>query len=300
MTCFSVNLTFTQGMPHSLKAIIATIITAAMLCACSQPSRYETLQARLADFASSRDANIGIAVIIDGRDTVAVNGHRAFPMLSVYKFPIALALCDVYRSGRRSFGDSILVTRSDMRPDTYSPMTVDYPDVDSIAMPVRQLLAYSLLNLTGGAGAVDSYLRRIGSDDIYVRDSEYEMHLDSTLCYRNSSTPIAMAALLDRFATMPGDSLTDEIRRIMETCRTGADRLAAPFRDTHITFGHKTGTGFTLPDGRLMAVNDAGYALLPDGHRYTIAVFIENSGYGIDSTSAIIAEISRLTLTDLR
>ena len=102
MTCFSVNLTFTQGMPHSLKAIIATIITAAMLCACSQPSRYETLQARLADFASSRDANIGIAVIIDGRDTVAVNGHRAFPMLSVYKFPIALALCDVYRSGRRS------------------------------------------------------------------------------------------------------------------------------------------------------------------------------------------------------
>lgn len=48
-----------------------------------------------------------------------------------------------------------------------------------------------------------------------------------------------------------------------------------------------------------MAVNDAGYVHLPDGRRYTIAVFIENSAYDMPSTEALIAQISRIVLNHL-
>lgn len=63
--------------------------------------------------------------------------------------------------------------------------------------------------------------------------------------------------------------------------------------------GHKTGTGFELPDGRLMAVNDAGYVHLPDGRRYSIAVFIDNSGYDLEASEALIAEISRIVVEEM-
>lgn len=80
----------------------------------------------------------------------------------------------------------------------------------------------------------------------------------------------------------------------METCATGVNRLAKPLTGTGAIIGHKTGTGFTLPDGRLMAINDVGYVHLPNGRSYSIAVFIENSGYDMQQTEEIIAQISEI------
>lgn len=44
-----------------------------------------------------------------------------------------------------------------------------------------------------------------------------------------------------------------------------------------------------------MAVNDAGYVHLPDGTRYSIAVFIADSHYDMEHTEDIIADISEMT-----
>ena len=85
-----------------------------------------------------------------------------------------------------------------------------------------------------------------------------------------------------------------EVKQMMETCETGKDRLAKPLRDANIILGHKTGTGFSSPEGRLMAINAVGYVHLPDGRRYSIAVFIENSGYDLPQTEGMIAKISEI------
>ncbi|MDE6380897.1 MAG: hypothetical protein K2L11_10520 [Muribaculaceae bacterium] len=66
-----------------------------------------------------------------------------------------------------------------------------------------------------------------------------------------------------------------------------------------VLIGHKTGTGFTLPDGRLMGINDVGYVHLPNGRSYSIAVFIENSGYDMPQTEEIVAEISEIVYKHL-
>lgn len=127
------------------------------------------------------------------------------------------------------------------------------------------------------------------------------MHRDPYLSYLNRTTPLAMAQLFDRFyIEMRNTSRSySEISSMLEQCSTGRDRLAVPLLPTNATIGHKTGTGFPTPDGRISAVNDCGYVKLPDGTRYSIAVFVADSGYDMGATSAIIAEISNIVWKSL-
>lgn len=195
--------------------------------------------------------------------------------------------------------------QEDMLPETYSPMRDRYAGADSIDISLEELLAYSLqesdnnasdiiLRYVSGAGSVQDYINAIGCKGIFVCSSEAEMHADNQLCYKNSSTPLAMAELLDKFDREFTDSVSVGIKRLMETCSTGVDRLAAPLKPNNAIIGHKTGTGFTLADGRLMALNDAAYVHLKNGRRYTIVVFIAEADYNMQEASAIIAEISRV------
>lgn len=288
---------------------------AIVLCACSSRSRYENLQKELSEFVKDKDAKIGVAVIIDDMDTVTVNGNEPSPMLSVYKFPIALALAEQYRNEGKPLVTPVPVFKEDLHPDTYSPMTEKFLSssiavTDTLKMSTLEMLAYMLqqsdnnasdiiLRQAGGPDSVERYLAGIGIDGINIRSSEDEMHKDNSLCYTNSSTPLAMAILMDKFDSEFKDSISLSIKRLMETCETGTGRLAKPLLATNAVIGHKTGTGFILPDGRIMALNDVGYVHLPDGHRYSIAVFIADSGYDMDDTEALIAEISEIVLKSM-
>jgi len=298
----------------AIKNYTIALMVLGLLYGCSPRSKYDAMQKSLSEFAAGKDANIGIAVIIDGTDTVEVNGNKEYPMLSVYKFPIALALGEYYRQHNMSLEDSVAILPEDLHLDTYSPMTErilasSRTTTDTLKKPTAELLAYTLqqsdnnasdiiLKTLGGTEYVDKYIRRLGIAGINVKNTEDEMHIDNTLCYANSSTPIGMASLMDKFDREFNDPISLEIKRLMETCETGTNRLAEPLTDALI--GHKTGTGFTLPGERLMAVNDAGYVHLSNGHRYAIAVFIENSGYDMEQTEALIAEISRIVYSRIK
>jgi len=293
-----------------MKTVIILIL-ALLICSCHTTRKYDSLQEKLNRFVEGKDASIGIAVIIDGKDTVAVNGSKTFPMLSVYKLPIALALGDCLRISNRLQPDRLMLTKDDLRPNTYSPMRDKYTGMDSVEVSLHEVLAYALqqsdnnasdilLKITGGTDNVAAALSRLGSDGISIVSTEYEMHANPDLCYRNNATPVAMAKLIDKFDREFYDPFSREIKQLMETCQTGTERLAGPLHVTNAVIGHKTGTGFTLPDSRLMAVNDAGYVHLPNGHRYSIVVFISNSGYSMTETEALIARISNIVFTDIK
>lgn len=292
-----------------MRKIAIILATIALISGCATNTKYAHLQKSLAEFTEDKDANIGIAIIIDGKDTIAVNGNKEFPMLSVYKFPIALALADDYCSTNRTFDYTIPILPEDLHPDTYSPMTEkilasNQLTSDTLKLSTRELLRYMLQQSDNNAS--DIVLKSIGGankvnfKDINVRNTEDEMHKDNSLCYANSATPLGMALLMDQFDIGRKDSLSNEIKQLMETCATGTNRLAKPLTSINAVLGHKTGTGFMLPDGRLMAINDAGYVHLPNGHRYSIAVFIENSGYDMIQSEALIAEISQIVFSNIR
>lgn len=298
-----------------MRNITYFILMALCLCSCVTKENYGNLRKELKEFVADKDAEIGIAVIIDGKDTVSVNGNKEFPMLSVYKFPIALALADHYRANELNFDHPIAVCNEDLHLDTYSPMTEkllasDKMVTDTLMMPTRELLAYMLQQSDNnasdivvkglmGISNVMRILNKSGIEGVNIISTEAEMHENPELSYENSTTPLAMARLFDKFDREGTDSLSLEIKRLLETCKTGESRLPKPLLATNAVIGHKTGTGFTLPDGRLMAVNDAGYVHLPNGHHYSIAVFIANSCYDMEKTESLIAEISEIVLNSI-
>ncbi|WP_303674832.1 class A beta-lactamase, partial [Bacteroides caecimuris] len=267
----------------------------------------KAIEVALQEYIQEKDARIGVAVIINGKDTVSVNGKRDFPMMSVMKFPLALTVAHWVDANGMSMNDTVTFSENALKEDTYSPMLKKYGKSRN-SMTVRELLEWSLvesdnnasdilLNRIGGISGATQIMRKIGvPDDIEIGASEDDMHREPYLSYLNRTTPLAMAQLFDRFDTEMRNTLLlySEIANMVEQCRTGIDRLVAPLSSSNTTIGHKTGTGFPTSDGRISAINDCGYVNLPNGERYSIAVFVADSGYDMAETSAIIAEISRI------
>lgn len=272
-----------------------------------------SIESRLKSLVAEKNARIGIAVIIDGKDTVAVNGNRDFPMMSVFKFPLALAVVSWLEANGMSLDDYTSFGPDALKEDTWSPMLEKYGR-RLTKMTYRELLEWALTESDNNA--TDILLMRVGgpqcaltllndvsvSAGITIGATEEDMHRDPYLSYLNRSTPLAMATLFDRFdSEIRGRSQSfSGIAEMLERCRTGQDRLPAPLTGDNSVIGHKTGTGFTSPDGKISALNDCGYVHLPNGTRYTIAVFIADSGYDITETSQIIADISAIVYNELK
>ena len=271
----------------------------------------KSIEDALQKYISGKDARIGVSVIINGKDTVSVNGKWDFPMMSVVKFPLALTVAHWVDTNGMSLNDTVKFSENALNEDTYSPMLKKYGKSRN-TMTVRELLEWSLvesdnnaadilLHRVGGTSGATSIMRQMGiSDEIVIGASEEDMHRDPYLSYLNRTTPLAMAQLFDRFyRELRNTSPYHEISAMLEQCRTGLDRLAVPLLPTNATIGHKTGTGFPTPGGRISAINDCGYVCLLDGTSYSIAVFVADSGYDMTATSDIIAEISKIVWKSL-
>lgn len=153
-----------------------------------------------------------------------------------------------------------------------------------------------LFQYQGGVDAVNQYIHSLGVTDCAIVCTENDMHQDESLCYQNWTTPLAAARLLEIFrkeALFPQE-YKDFIYQTMTECQTGQDRLVAPLLGKEVTIGHKTGTGDRNAKGQQVACNDIGFVLLPDGHAYSIAVFVKDSEENNQENSKIIADISRI------
>lgn len=268
------------------------------------------LEQRIVDYVKDNNASIGVSVAVDGKIVASVNGDCRFPMLSVYKFPQALAVADYCFKNGFSANDSIEIDKSELRLNTWSPMRDKY-GIRDLRLPVGELLEYSaghsdnnacdiLFRLIGGTTVADSLIKTMGFVNISIKNTENEMHIDTDLCYDNYATPNDMSLFLDRFfnSGMCIDSaFHSKIADIMINCKTGNDRIKAPLENTGASVWHKTGTGDRNVKGLLIGVNDAGYVVLPDGKRYSIAVFVADTPDDIAAASATIAEISKIVYT---
>lgn len=273
---------------------------------CAQTS----LEKQLKQVIKDKKAEIGIAVIMDGKDTITVNNHIHFPMMSVFKFHQALALADYLDKKNQSLEKTFSLTVSDLKPNTYSPLRDKYPE--GTDMSIADLLKYTLqlsdnnacdilLRYQGGPKAVNSYIHSLGVTDCAITVTEDEMHQDLDLCYQNWSTPLAAAKLLEIFRNRAlfADEYKNFIQQTMIECNTGKDRLVAPLQNEEgVIIGHKTGTGDRNAKGQQIGCNDIGFVILPNGHSYSIAVFIKDSEESTQDNSKIIAEISQIVYTN--
>ena len=264
----------------------------------------EGLEEELRRLIAGKKAEVGIAVIIDGQDTLVVNNDARYPMMSVFKFHQALAVADVCGRKGISLDSLVRVRPQDLKRDTYSPLRDRYPD-GGVSLPVGGLLEYTLLlsdnnacdilfDRFGGPEAADKFIRGLGLQQFAIEVTEDEMHKDLDLCYRNWTTPLEAARLLELFISGKAVQgvFRDFIEKTMLSCRTGEDRLPAPLVGADAVIGHKTGSGDRNAAGRLIGTNDIGFVFLPDGRHYTIAVLVKDSEEDARATSRIIADVS--------
>lgn len=264
------------------------------------------LEAAFDKYVRTHEAEIGIAVITDCRDTVCVNNDRRYPMNSVMKLYQAMAVADAMQRRGHRLDSVITVKRDEMVEDTYSPMRDYYPSGD-IRISVGDLLKYSLQQSDNNAcdilfrhivsvAETENYIRSLGIDGFAIAADEADMHADTSRVGDNWNRPLTAALLINRLFT---EQLYDDEywRFLLETlngCTTGENRLAKPFLATNVAIGHKTGTGFPSADGHPQGINDVGFVRLPDGRCYSVAVFVESSRYDMAETERMIAEISEI------
>ena len=279
----------------TLFTCIATVIRAQQM---------SELENRIDSLLNGKKATVGIAVWTDKGDMLRYNDHVHFPLLSVFKFHVALAVLDKMDKQSISLDSIVSIKASQMLPNTYSPLRKKFPDQD-FTITLRELMQYSisqsdnnacdiLFRVFGGPAATDEYLRSMGLRDFAIEATEDDMHRDLADCYRNWTTPLEAVRLLEWLVSGKAakGAYRDFIEQTMISCQTGRDRLPAPLAVTKAVIGHKTGTGDRNGKGQIIGTNDIGFVFLPDGRRYSIAVLVRDSEESEQATARIIADVS--------
>ena len=88
------------------------------------------LEEQLRKVIANKKAQIGIAVIINGKDTITINNDERYPMMSMFKLHQALVVADYCEKKGLSFDTPIYIRKADLKTDTYSPLRDLYPDGD--------------------------------------------------------------------------------------------------------------------------------------------------------------------------
>lgn len=269
------------------------------------PSRSDVLADSISRIVSACPGEIGVAVIINGTDTVAVNNENVYPMMSVFKVHQALAVCHQLDQSGSSLDTLLTMQREELDPKTWSPMLKEHPE-SSITLPVRELLRYTLIQSDNNASNVlferlvgvaetDSFVATlIPRSSFRIVYTESEMAEDHAQAYANHTSPLGAAMLMERLFS---DSLVSRekqhfIRKSLGECKTGKDRIAAPLLGKEgVSLSHKTGSGY-IDKGVLAAHNDVAYITLPNAVRYTLAVFVKDFRGNETQASQVAARIS--------
>ncbi len=274
------------------------------LLPCMAAAQTADLASRINEVIKGKKAQVGVAVILNGKDTVLVNNESRYPMMSVFKFHQALAVADFLQRNGQPLDAEVFIKKEELKPDTYSPLRDKYPEGE-ISLSVGELLKYTLQQSdnnacdilfarSGGPEATERYVRSLGAVNFSIVATEDAMHQDLSLCYQNWSTPLEAAGLFQKLFTrnLFEEPYQEFLKRTLVECETGKDRLVKPLQGTGAVTGHKTGTGDRNAKGQIIGLNDVGFVRLFDGRYYAIAVFIKDSEETPPATAQIIADIS--------
>jgi beta-lactamase class A len=264
-----------------------------------------TLTERFADIARTSGGRMGVcAQAVEGGAAQSLNGSEPFPMQSVYKLPIAMAVLDLADRKTLSLTETVPLRPVDVAGvHFHSPLAERYPQ-GGVDLSIRDLIraaivdsdgvASDLLYARAGGGArITAYVRGLGITDIAVVATEREMAGDQMVQYKNFATPCAAVALLR--ALDAGRRLSPASRELL--LKDLADSTPGPNRikgrlPEGTPVAHKTGTDATR-NGLTRATNDIGIVTLPGGRHLAVAVFVKDSTADESTRERAIADAAR-------
>lgn len=251
------------------------------------------------------NGKIGISILgLEDNYKYSYNGNKHFPMQSVYKFPIAMAVLDQVDKGLLSLDKKVYIAKEKLHK-THSPIRDKYPN-GNIYMSIADLLKYTvsvsdnngcdiLLEEIGGTQKAEEYIHSLGIKGIAIKASEYEMSQGWNVQYTNWSEPDDMAKLLSIFfkGTALSKTSNDFLMKIMEETSTGPKRIRGLI-PLNTTVAHKTGSSGTNEKGITAATNDVGIITLPNGKHFVIVLYVSDSPATTQQREYTMAKITKL------
>ena len=264
------------------------------------------LRQELNKIISSKNATVGISINgIEDKDTLSINGNLKAPMMSVFKFHIALAVLNKVDEGKLSLTQEVFIKKKDLHENTWSPMREDFPD-GNVNLTLDKLLRYTvshsdnngcdiLIDLVGGTKVIQKFINQQGIKDFVIKVNENQMRSWKNL-YVNTTTPLATTALLEKFfkGEIIKESTTKYLYQIMVETSRGLTWMKAGLPE-NTELAHRTGISGTNDDNLRVAMNDIGIVKLPNGKHFILSVYLKNITEKQEDTEKIIADITKAT-----
>lgn len=265
-------------------------------------------------FQPKTDAVVGVTAIhLQSGKSVSLRGRESFPMASVFKFPVALAVLRRVDTGTMSLKQPVTIEPKDFSPGV-SPLrhrakgkAIHTTVGEMLELMVREsdnTAADTLMKMVGGPTGVTLRLRELGAGGVRVDRSEKQIAADLrkpggvdafAIDIRDTSTPDSMAELLVTFwqrrAGLSGASHKMLARWMQEMTRGRRRITAGAPKGSLVT--HRTG----MMPGTL---NDVGIVELPNGDHIAIAVFTKKGTASVEAREDDIAAATRAALNALR
>ncbi len=265
-----------------------------------------TTRDRVETIAQSVGGHVGVqAQVLETNERFEFHAGEEFPMQSVYKLPIAIAILHEVDEGRLRTNQTVLVGPDDwVPPPLHSPLHDQHPE-GFATVTVKELIRFAvsesdgtasdvLLRLAGGPERIVAILRAMNLWGIAVVSSEKEMAANGGLQYRNTTQPSAMVHLLQLLQQGSLLSYTSHtfLMQLMTDTPTGVHRIKGKL-PANTQVAHKTGTAQTRSN-LTPATNDVGIVRLPEGRHLLIAIFIKDSTASESAREGAIADLARI------
>lgn len=232
------------------------------------------------------------------------NSRKKLPLLSVFKFHIALATLDLVDKDKLSLNQKIFIKKEDLHEKTWSPLREKFPN-GNYEMTLSELLKYmvansdnnatdKILNVIGGTQIVQNFIDSKKIKDFQIRVNEERMNsADWKSMYENWSTTESLVKSLIKFdkAKILPKTSRDLLMNIMLGTTTGTNKIVEQLpKGTPVA--HRTGSSGKI-DGLTVAENDIAIITLPNGKKYAIAVLVSDSRESYEVNCKMISDISK-------
>ena len=248
------------------------------------------LRTKLAILENQVDGRIGICVF-DGQKGISIRGSHKFPLSSVLKLPVAVAVLSAVDKEQLHLTDPV-TTANGVKTTIRDLLVGMIVNNDGMATDL-------LMKKAGGPAGIQTMLEKKGLPGFRIDRDERELeaegadHNSYASRHHNLATPDGVATLLLWLANgqLLSPSSSALLLEAMSKTHASPDLLQAGVPPGWL-LAHKTGTSGTW-HGVTGATNDVGI-LIPDRNSFiAVAVFIADSHASERARTQLIADVAQ-------
>ncbi len=294
---------------NKLKLLILISTTVSLAFAASNSSMPlisesgTTYQTKFAQLESSVNGRLGImAINTANNQQLEYRGNELFPFCSTGKVMVVGAILKASESNPQLMLRQLHYSKQDTESSGYAPISGQHiKDGMSVSALSQAAIAYSdngamnqLLQLLGGPQAVTSYARSMGDDKFNLVRSEPQLNSAIPGDIRDTTTPTAMAASLQKLVLESSLMLPQQqlLQQWLKGNTTGDKRIRAGVPQGWIV-GDKTGTG------DYGTTNDIAVIWPPHAKPIVIVIYFTQDKKDAKPQDEVIAKASKIVINEI-